>query len=285
MRPSSAGKPRIQGWDVPPREALAAAPSLLLLSGGDERGLLDPQTGRNRYGLALDAQANEVYFGSSTASSLSRGARASVDEAWRRLTSPSPTERISPTQWFDEIRANILACCGAPEADCILTPSGTHSELVALALALGASNRPISNIVLAPDETGRGVMVAAGGAHFLGSAPFSEVENGARLAGWERADIRPERVEIRRADGRLRDIGEIDRDVAARAKAALAQGRSVLVHLLDVSKTGQSALSSRPRERFANLRPSACSCSPIAVSFVRRPRACGNSRTPDAGSR
>jgi hypothetical protein len=164
--------------------------------------------------------------------------------------------RASVIEWFDEIRRRIVGYCGDPDADCLLTPSGTEAELIALAIASACWRRPISNIVLAPDETGRGIITAAGGAHFLGSAPFSDnIRKGARLAGWESADIQAVRVENRCADGTLRGVTEIDDEIEMRARAALAQGRGVLVHLLDVSKTGQSALSPETARRSLGLAP------------------------------
>ena len=137
--------------------------------------------------------------------------------------------------WFDDIRRRVAAYAGAGEA--ILTGSGTDTEFLALAIADHATGRPIANIVVGPGETGRGVPLAAGGLIFQSSARHR------RLAGWEDHDIAVETVEIRDAEGFSRPSAEVDAEVLAKAEAALAQGRAVIAHLLDVSKTGLSGFS------------------------------------------
>ncbi len=211
---------------------LAAA----LLSGGDERLVADPVSGRNRYGLTARPAPDETFFSSSTASTITpRGWRAAAT-AWRRLHCHDPRERQCFPAWFDDIRRRVAAFAGAGEA--ILTASGTDAELAALAIADdAAAARPITNIVVGPGETGRGVPLAAGGLHFQSSARHR------RLAGWEDRDIRVERVEIRGPGGFPRSASEVDAEVLVKAEAALAQGRAVIAHLLEVSKTGLSGFS------------------------------------------
>src|SRR5437667_6266096 len=92
-------KPLPGGRGFSRRNVLAPAPKAMLHSGGDERLRVDPQTGRSIYGFALDGDANEVHFGSSTASSLSRRGRTAADEAWRHLAPPNRIGRVSSTQW------------------------------------------------------------------------------------------------------------------------------------------------------------------------------------------
>ncbi|MFX5634420.1 hypothetical protein ABTE18_21535, partial [Acinetobacter baumannii] len=65
-------------------------------------------------------------------------------------------------EWFDQIRSRISALFDA-DAVCVMAPSGTDCEVVALGLALSGSVRPITNIFLAPEETGKGVPLAAAG--------------------------------------------------------------------------------------------------------------------------
>ena len=64
--------------------------------------------------------------------------------------------------------------CGAadlPGVEVVLTPSGTDGEYAALHLARGGSNRALVNIVIAPEETGSGVLAAAQGRHFSHVTP------------------------------------------------------------------------------------------------------------------
>jgi hypothetical protein len=225
-----------------------SALTALLTSGGDERLAANPATGRNVYGLAALPAADEVHFCSSTASPISARGLAAATEAWRAA-------RMSAPEGFDEIRGRVAAYALSPDADCILAASGTELEFLALALALAACGRPIENIVVAPRETGRGSIVAADGLHFLDSAPHGAARKGARLDGWERADLRAVGVEIRHPDGLPRAAREVDAEIEARARAALAEGRGVIAHLLDVSKTGRQGLSRQAASRIVALAP------------------------------
>jgi hypothetical protein len=175
---------------------------------------------------------------------------------WHRLVAARSAPSSLIPDWFDAIRARILDHCRAPEADCILSASGTDAELVALALADGALRRPLTNIVLAPAETGRGVPTAADGRHFHDSAPFATgVAAGARLAGWENADIRVETVEIRDSAGAPRAAAEVESEARTRVRTAAASGRGALVHLLDASKTGLEGLSPAAARRVVAAAP------------------------------
>ena len=256
MMSSLAFRQRPQGPQFSQARELSPALALMLSSGGGERVALDPASGRNAYGVSPHPTSGEVYFSSSTASPASARGLAAAGEAWRRLSSPRRSDRLSLPDWFGEVRRRIANYCGRPDADCLLTSSGTETELLALAIAGAAPGRPISNIVAAPQETGRGVMTAASGSHFLDSTPCGETAlKGARLAGWERADIRACGVEIRRGDGELRSAAEVDEEIWRRASEALSQGRSVIVHLLDVSKTGRAGLSCEMAQRIVALAP------------------------------
>jgi hypothetical protein len=225
-RTNAPGEPR-RGRDA----SLAAA----LLSGGDERIAADPVSGRNLYGLTARPAPDETYFSSSTASAITPRGWHAAATAWRRLHSDDARERLGFAAWFDDIRRRVAAFAGAGEA--VLTGSGTDAEFLALAIADDATARPITNIVVGPGETGRGVALAAAGLHFQSCALHR------RLAGWEDHDIAVETVEIRGADGFARSSAEVDAEVLAKAEAALTKGRAVIAHLLDVSKTGLSGFS------------------------------------------
>lgn len=213
---------------------------MMLVSGGDERIWPDPITRRNRYGTPTPPAPDELWFSSSTASAISpRGYAA----AQRALEALSKDDADLPG-WFDDIRARIRAQFGAPGVEVVLTASGTEAELAALAVAKALLRRPIANIVVAPDETGSGVALAATGAHFAGTAAFEpHVARGATLAGWEKDEVVLRRVDIRDATGRPRAAAEIDRAAGLAVADALRTGRAALLHLLDSSKTGRGGPS------------------------------------------
>ena len=228
----------------------------LLRGDGDERLDLDPVTQRDAYGCRDRPETDAALFASSTASSVSERGLAAAQVGWLQLVAAQSGPSALLVDWFDAIRSRILNHCGAPTADCTLAASGTDAELIALALAVGRLGRPLTNIVLAPSETGRGVATAAEGRHFQDSAPFaSGVRAGARIAGWERADIRVEIVEIRDTDGTPRAPSAVESDVRTRVRAAIASGRGALVHLIDASKTGREGLGLEAARRIAAEAP------------------------------
>lgn len=213
----------------------------ILTSGGDERIAIDPATGRNRYGAPAGKACDEVWFSSSTASAISpRGYEAALG-AVRGLAAAHKKWPVSG--WFDRIRDRLAALFGIPHAEVILSSSGTELELIALVVARNIQHRPLTNVVLAPTETGRGVSLAAAGRHFLGSAPFAaKVECGRLLEGLEADESKVEIVEIRDRNGVPRSADSIDDAVVRSVEAIIASGRDVLVHLLDCSKTNRTGL-------------------------------------------
>ena len=224
--------------------ALDARLSLLLGAGGDERIGLDPLTGRTRYGTGPGPAPTEIWFSSSTASAISpAGYRAGL-RALEALHAPSPTRRLQLQDWLNGLRSELVAGFGRSNSEAVLSASGTDAELIVLAIASSLLARPLTNIVVAPDETGSGVGKAASGCHFLPTSCLGgPVPAGERLAGWADADIEVVCIDIRSPDGRPREPVAIDRDVAVAAERALARGRGVLLHVLDASKTGLSGPS------------------------------------------
>lgn len=217
--------------------------ALLLASGGDERISLDPITRRNRYGVPAHPASDEIWLSSSTAQAISPRGWAAARLALDRLLSGE----TSPQALQEEVRDQLARTYGPPDCEVILTGSGTEAELVVLGLALSRGKaRPITNIVTAPLETGRGVLSAAAGRHFLGQTAYGYgVPEGEPLTGWEDAAIRVETLEIRDGHGLLRDPAAIDAEATVRVERAVDAGHQVILHGLDASKTGQRGVSLR----------------------------------------
>jgi len=149
-------------------------------------------------------------------------------------------------------RAAIRACLGEVRAELasllqlntgteiLLAASGTDSELLALALchAGGDQQAPICNILIGPEETGRGVPLAACGFHFaVDTALGIKVAPGTLIDGF-REDTRLCSIAIRDESGLARPVEAIENDIRATVKEALSRGDRVLLHVLDLSKTG-----------------------------------------------
>ena len=251
--PSATARHIVQGLES---ESVAAKLDLLLTSGGDERLQLDPVTRRNRYGTLPHPAPDEVWFSSSTATSISERGYKAARAAFSRIASPAPRAANDLLAWFDELRERIVTIMGVPGSEAILSASGTEAEILALTLTKALLRRPLVNIVVARDETGNGVMQAAAGSYFDASATWrTKVGKGARLPGWEDAAIETAQIEIRDEAGQLLPPRRVDQAVAARVEAALAAGCDVLLHVLDASKTGQSGPSRRLAREIAWTAP------------------------------
>jgi hypothetical protein len=187
---------------------------LLLASGGDERISPDPRSGRNRYGTTVQPAPEETWFSSSTATTISERGYCAALADLRALTDKDVRSSMHVQDWFGQIRAEITSLFGCKGTEAVLAGSGTDAELIVLAIAERLMARPITNIVVAPNETGSGVAKAAAGLNFLATSCLGgQVAVGERLAGWEEADIEVKCVDIRTPEGAPRDPHAVDMDV------------------------------------------------------------------------
>jgi hypothetical protein len=223
-----------------------------LTAGGDERIVLDPQTGLNRYGCAASPRGDLAAFGSSTASVISWSARDAVAHSLRRLSA-----RTTYAQEVRGVRERLAQLCGLPDAaagDLILAASGTDLHLIAAALASDGES-PLTVLLADPAETGRGVPDAVRCRRFATLTPHGAPgEAGQPLAGavgGETVDI-----PVREPTGGLRPTDAVDADFERACGVAVGGGGRVLLSLVDVSKTGLIAPSpdcaSRLRARFGD---------------------------------
>jgi hypothetical protein len=234
------------------KSAPNAALSLLLAAGGDERTRLDAVSGRTKYGTPSIPAEDEIWFSSVTASAIDPRGYKAAQRAFDALLGEAGTSPLDPRVWLDRLRARLVAQFGVAGTEVVLSASGTETELIALTLASGVLTRPLTNIVIAPTETGSGVMKAAAGAHFLDTSSLAgAVVRDQRLEGFAAADIVVEGIGIRDAQGVPRTAADIDREAAARVASALAAGRDVLLHVLDTSKTGLSGLTREAARKLA----------------------------------
>ncbi len=250
----------------------AATVALFLNSGGDERTRPDPLTGRSRYGTLGIPAEDEIWFSSSTASTVDPRSFAAAGEVLSRLVGTgaahdahvkssdvksrevksSDVKSLDVKSWFDELRRRLVTLFAIPGAEAVLTPSGTEAEFAALSVARALLSRPLTNIVVAPTETGRGVMMAAAGRHFLPSSSLGgPVAVGFPLVGFDRRPIETQGIAIRDEAGYPRDPAAIDREAASLVAQALAAGRDVLLHVLDASKTGLSGVTRETAQALA----------------------------------
>ena len=220
--------------------ALAAPAEHLLTHGGDARITADPRTGRNGYGSSARPVTGEISFSSSTASCISPSAYASVEALRQRLQAGGDFSNE-----LERVRAGVLKHSGAARVsgtETVLTASGTDAELATLALSLAYDARPLTSMVVSPEETGSGVPQATMGCHFsIETALGQTVKPGACIEGLANGRVQSVSVAIRNAEGQARPLADVSADVLAAAEEAVANGRRVLLHVLDAAKTGIGA--------------------------------------------
>lgn len=220
----------------------------LMETGGDIRLARDPETALNGYGCSHRPRPWAITFASSTASSSSARGYIAADRA--RLAVTSAFLRGTPC------RKAVGACIAAARRgiargfglrageEIVLAASGTDTELLALALThLAGVDKPILNILIAPEETGRGVPMASRGLHFaVDTALGHDVTCEAPIAGF-RPDTALANIALRDAFGAVRPVEVVEAEIEAALASALAAGKRVILHGLDLSKTGLLAPS------------------------------------------
>ena len=237
-------------------DALALPLQEALASGGDSRFVIRAD-GLNKYGTAaLPRMA--VPFGSCTSSSPSlRGFRAAA--RMQNVLCRASDSAATAEDACQAIRRRLRQLLRIkPGVDIALAPSGTDTELIAVALAAGQTDRRIINIVVGPNEVGSGTPQAASARHYdtlvpAGRTVLPDGPVDGRLA--KRIDL--EVVPLRGSDGEMLDEQQLDRQVVQLVSEAEDQHAIVLLHIVAHSKTGMHAPSlecvAELRKRYADL--------------------------------
>jgi hypothetical protein len=211
-----------------------------LNSGGDSRLRLKSINNLSDYGCRPFPRPHALSFASSTASTISERAYAAVENAVSRLRSEN---QFGDLQAFVEtMRSELKAVWNlGEETDVVFAPSGTDAELRALFLAKCTMKPPVVSILVGSDETGSGVPFAAAGCHFNAeTANGFQVVKGEPIHGLA-LDVGLRPIPTRGADGRARPPHEVDAAVFEAAKAAIASGNTVILHVMAHSKLGTFA--------------------------------------------
>lgn len=217
-----------------------------LTDGGDDRIARDT-TGANRYGTPCRPDTDAVWLSSSTASAVSPGGFRAAQSALRALKLGTR----QPAVWFDALRARLLKLYGIDGAEAVLCASGTEAEFLALHAARAVLGPWLTNIVIAPKETGSGVMNAAAGRHFAATAARGDqVTKGEFVDGFDSGPADVHAVTLRDVLGLVRTDGDLDGELGILCADAAADDRGILLHALDCSKTG---LVGPRRETLARL--------------------------------
>ncbi|QPF94015.1 hypothetical protein [Bradyrhizobium commune] len=228
----------------------------LLVAGGDRRLALDPQTRVNAYGCAASPESEIWNFASSTASSISQ---AAYDRA------ALAREELVHKCLFDEVEVAFDARCEdvrdelrghfqlSQRVDIVFSPSGTDSQLHALFLAHAVLGAPPVTIVVGADQTGSGTAYTARGRHFSSmTASGLSVRKDGAVAG-----LAGDSIAVPLLDA-ISDIAmrpDADAAVLHAVETSLAQGRRVLLQIMDSSKLGWRAPSAGCLDEIARRWP------------------------------
>jgi hypothetical protein len=220
-------------------DMLADAAMLLMTGGGDERILLDPATGLNRY-LVAPKPMKAMAYSSSTANSLSP---AAMSEVCRKLAQIAPGFLLTESGYelgLESIRTRLRQTWKLPESvDIVFASSGTDLEYVGLAVAHRTDGSGIDNILLGVDEVGSGCVHSASGLHFAATTPVGEqVELGAPIDPAVADMVRIIKIDIRTDKGQVIESEDILLSIGSAVDAAILADRHPLIHVVHGSKTG-----------------------------------------------
>lgn len=228
----------------------------LLVSGGDARLALDPRDRVNAYGCAASPEPEIWNFASSTASTISQAAYDRAALAREELVHKSLFDEVEIAfdrrceDMRDELRGHFQL---PPRVDVVFSPSGTDSQLHALFLARAVLGAPPVTIVVGADQTGSGTPQTARGHHFSAmTASGIAVRKDAAIAGLACDSIM---VPLRDAASGIAMRTDADAAVMRAIEDSLAQGRRVLLHIMDSSKLGWRAPSAACLDEIARRWP------------------------------
>jgi hypothetical protein len=214
----------------------------LLVSGGDPRLALDPESRLNEYGCGPRPAPDDVSFASSTASVISERAYERAERAredmMRSAISLGLEEAFDAR--FEAMREELKARLElAPDVDIVFAASGTDAQLQALFVAQTRLGRRLTTIVVGSDQTGSGAAYTARGRHFssLTAAGYS-VGKDEPIAGLGCEAVLVPLIDPR---GEARGPAEVDAAVLDAVASATAGGAGVVLHVMDSSKLGWRA--------------------------------------------
>ncbi|WP_441237220.1 hypothetical protein [Bradyrhizobium sp. 930_D9_N1_4] len=228
----------------------------LLVSGGDPRLALDPRDRVNAYGCAASPEPEIWNFASSTASTISQAAYDRAALAREELMHKCLFDEVEIAfdarceDMRDELRGHLQL---SPRVDVVFSPSGTDSQLHALFLARAVLGVPPVTIVVGADQTGSGTVHTARGHHFstMTASGFAVRKDGA-VAGLGGDSIA---VPLLDAASGITMRADADAAVIHAVETSLAQGRCVLLHVMDSSKLGWRAPSAACLDEIARRWP------------------------------
>ena len=233
----------------------------LLISGGDARLAINPETGCNEYGCQPLPAPEPLGFSSSTATSISARAYESAGRARDSLLQSAIAlgiieafdSRIEAMR--DELKRHLgLSDTGV---EVVFSASGTDSQLHVLALTQISLGHPLTTVIAAADQTGSGTVHTARGHHFGDlTAHGGRVRKGDPIDGVA-GSVTSIALPLLDDNGDATSPAEFDSLVIDAVGKAIANGSKVLLQTMDSSKLGRHVPSDRCIRQIAACWPDA----------------------------
>ncbi|WP_117881179.1 hypothetical protein [Aureibaculum luteum] len=236
-------------------ENLAKPTEYLLMDGGDLRLNIDEINLLNKYGCRPFPRPDAFTFASSTATSVSNFAFDKTDKVRSILISNSLKNGFkNATVNFSELLKSNLRKIFRLKDECqiIFSPSGTDSSLQIAAITQIISDKDITHVLVASDETGSGVPTALKGCHFENTTALNHpVKKGDKINGFRDIDLI--QIPFRDENGALKSSNQLDSEVFNAISKTNALGRHVVLHTMDQSKLGYQSPSEKMMKDLDSL--------------------------------
>ncbi|MBI9039856.1 hypothetical protein [Lutibacter sp.] len=236
-------------------ENLAKPTEYLLMAGGDLRLNIDEIDLLNKYGCRPFPRPEAFTFASSTATSVSNFAYDKTDKVRSILIRNSLKIGFkNATLEFSELLKNNLKKIFKINDECeiIFSPSGTDSSLQIAAITQIISEKDITHVLVASDETGSGVPAALKGCHFENTTALNHpVKKGDKIQGFR--DVEVIKIPFRDENGDLKSSVQLDKEVFTAISKTHELGRHIVLHVMDQSKLGYQSPSEKMMQNLNSL--------------------------------
>ncbi|MGZ5096415.1 MAG: hypothetical protein ACXWCH_35340, partial [Burkholderiales bacterium] len=227
----------------PGLRGLLAPLAQLLISGGDARLSIDPETGCNEYGCQPLHSQEPLGFSSSTATSISARAYESAGRARDSLLQSAIALGLDETfdSRIEAMRDELKRHLGLSDmgVEVVFSASGTDAQLHALFLTQITLGRPLTTVIAAADQTGSGTVYTACGHHFSDlTANGTRVRKGDPIDGVA-GSVTSIALPLLDENGDAIPPAQSDSLVMAAVQKAIASGSKVLLQTMDSSKLGR----------------------------------------------
>ena len=243
-----------ESWE-PILENLAKPTEYLLMDGGDLRLNIDEVYLLNKYGCRPFPRPDAFTFASSTATSVSNFAFDKADKVRSILIKNSLKDdfKKTTTNFSESLKDNLRSVFKLNQAsEIIFSPSGTDSSLQIAALTQIVTNKEITHILVASDETGSGVPAALKGCHFENTTALNlSIKKGDKIDGFK--DIELIKIPFRDEKGELKSQTLLDTEVFSAISETNNLGKHIVLHIMDHSKLGYQSPSEEMMQKINSL--------------------------------